>query len=233
MSMNKVLANTKVTFKIGTKTFTTKTLPNGISRLNINFAPGSYIISTVNPVTGEKVTNKIFIYNYLVENKDIIQYWGAKKVYKVRAYGHDGKHVGAGVCVKIKVGGKTYNVKTDKKGYASLVINLKVGLHTIKSTYNKYSVSNKIMVKSIIITDNFKVKKGKKIKYAVKLVNKKGKILKGKKITFKFKGKKYTSKTNKKGNAIIVLNIPYKVGNYKIVYKYGKFKIAKTIKVIN
>lgn len=232
-SNGKVLANTKVTFKIGTKTFTTKTLPNGISRLNINFAPGSYIISTVNPVTGEKVTNKIFIYNYLVENKDIIQYWGAKKVYKVRAYGHDGKHVGAGVCVKIKVGGKTYNVKTDKKGYASLVINLKVGLHTIKSTYNKYSVSNKIMVKSIIITDNFKVKKGKKIKYAVKLVNKKGKILKGKKITFKFKGKKYTSKTNKKGNAIIVLNIPYKVGNYKIVYKYGKFKIAKTIKVIN
>ena len=84
-SNGKVLANTKVTFKIGTKTFTTKTLPNGISRLNINFAPGSYIISTVNPVTGEKVTNKIFIYNYLVENKDIIQYWGAKKVYKVRA----------------------------------------------------------------------------------------------------------------------------------------------------
>ena len=100
-SEGKALGNVRVTFKIGSRSFTTTTLPNGISRLNINFNPGNYKILATNPVTCEKAYNNILIFKRLAGNKNIVQYYGAGKYYKVRAYGDKGKAVGAGVIVKI------------------------------------------------------------------------------------------------------------------------------------
>ena len=67
----------QVTFKIGSNKVTTTTLPNGISRLNINFKVGSYTIEAKNPVTGEKAFNKIIIFKRLAGNKGFSQYYGA------------------------------------------------------------------------------------------------------------------------------------------------------------
>jgi uncharacterized repeat protein (TIGR02543 family) len=39
--------------------------------------------------------------------------------------------------VKITINGKTYKVKTDKNGYASLKISLKPKTYTVKATYGK------------------------------------------------------------------------------------------------
>ncbi len=230
-SNGNALANTKVTFKIGSNTLSTTTLPNGISKLNINLSPGKYSIVATNPVTGEKATNSIFVYNYLMENKDLTQYYGANKVYKVRAYDKNGQPVGAGVIVKIKVNGKTYSVKTDKNGYAKRSIALLPGTYTLKATYNGFTVSNKIKVKPLVIAKSVSKKKAKSYKYSAKLVNKNGKIVKGKKITFKIKGKKYTAKTNKKGIATITIKLKLKVGKYKIMSQYGKSKVTKTLTI--
>ena len=230
-SDGKALGNTKVTFKIGSNSVTTKTLPNGISKLNINYKVGSYTIEAKNPVTGEKAYNNILIFKRLAGNKGFSQYYGANKNYKVRAYGDNGKPVGSGVKVKIRINGKTYNVKTNKKGYALFKIKLKPKTYTITATYKGYKVSNKIKVKSTIITKNLSKKKSKTAKFKAKLVNKKGKILKNKKITFKFKGKKYVVKTNKKGIAAITIKSSLKVGKYKIVTSYGKLKVSNKIVV--
>ncbi|WP_406534741.1 Ig-like domain repeat protein [Methanobrevibacter sp.] len=231
-SNGRFLGNTEVKFKIGTTSTTVTTLPNGVARLNINIRVGTYSIVATNPVTGEKATNKLFIFNYLMENQDLTKYYKGSQGYKVRAYGNDGNPVGAGQVVKIKVNGKTYSVKTDKNGYATLKINLKPGKYTITATYNKYTVTNKIKVKSTLITKNISKKKSKKIKYKAKLLNSKGKPLKGKKITFKFKGKKYKAKTNKKGIATITIKASkLKVGKYKIYTSYGKLKMKNTIRI--
>ena len=230
-SDGKALGNTKVTFKIGSNSVTTKTLPNGISKLNINYKVGSYTIEAKNPVTGEKAYNNILIFKRLAGNKGFSQYYGANKNYKVRAYGDNGKPVGSGVKVKIRINGKTYNVKTNKKGYALFKIKLKPKTYTITATYKGYKVSNKIKVKSTIITKNLSKKKSKTAKFKAKLVNKKGKILKNKKITFKFKGKKYVVKTNKKGIATITIKSSLKVGKYRIVTSYGKLKVSNKIVV--
>ena len=151
----------------------------------------------------------------------------------MRAYGDNGKPVGAGVVVKIKINGKTYKVKTNKKGYAVFKIKLKPKTYTITATYKGYKVSNKIKVKSTIITKNLSKKKSQTAKFKAKLVNKKGKILKNKKVTFKFKGKKYVVKTNKKGIAAITIKSSLKVGKYKIVTSYGKLKVSNKIVVKN
>ena len=106
-------------------------------------------------------------------------------------------------------------VKTDNQGYATLKLTLKPGKFTVKKT---------------LITKNKKIKKGKTLTYTAKLLNKNGKKLKNKKITFKINGKKYKAKTNKKGVAKIkVKNL--KKGKYKIKTSYGKQKNTNTITV--
>ena len=63
-----------------------------------------------------------------------------------------------------------------------------------------------------------------------------GKILKGKKVVLKFKGKKYKAKTNKKGIAKFTLKksvySKLKVGKkYKYTVTYGKDKVTKRITI--
>ena len=157
-------------------------------------------------------------------------YFSDGAFYKVRVVGIDGKIVGSGVIVKIKVNGKTYKIKTNKYGYALFKINFKPGKYIITAEYNSYKVSNKINVKALLTAKNISKKKSKKIKFSSKLVNNKGKALNGKKITFKFKGKIYKAKTNKKGIATITIK-NLKVGKYTITSIWNKFAIKNTIRI--
>ena len=220
-SNGKMLSNKEVTFKIGSKSYTVKTLPNGIVRLNINLNPGKYSISTTNPVTKQKATNSIFIYLRLMENKNLKMYYGAGKYYNVRAYGDNGK-IAKNALVKMKINGKTYKVRTDSKGYAALKIRLNPGKYKITATYKKFTVKNTVKVKSTIKTKVSVVKKSQKIKVKAKLLNSKGKILKSKKLTFKLKGKTLTAKTNKKGYATVYFKNNLKPGKYVLKTKYKK-----------
>ena len=68
-SNGNALGNADVIFKIGDRSITVKTLPNGISRLNINFAPGNYYIVATNPLTGEEIRNSIKIFRVLMKIK--------------------------------------------------------------------------------------------------------------------------------------------------------------------
>lgn len=227
----KALSNRDVTFKIAGKSVTVKTLPNGIARLNINNKAGTYTITSVNPATGQKLTNKITIYYKIQENKDVSNYYGAKTNYKVRIYTDGGKTVGEGKTVSFKINGKTYKVKTDKNGYAKLAIKLKPKKYTVTAVYGGFKVSNKITVKNLLSAKSISKKKTKVTKFSAKLVNSKGKIQKNKKITFKIKGKKYTAKTNSKGIATVKIKLNLNVGKYKIQSIYGKCKITNTITI--
>ena len=113
-SNGKVLSNTEVTFKIGSNSYTAKTLPNGIVRLNINLNPGNYTITAINPVTSQKVQNSIFIFQRLMENKNVKMYYGAGKSFKVKAYNDDGS-VAKNVIVKSKLKEKHTTLKPMKK----------------------------------------------------------------------------------------------------------------------
>ena len=229
-SNGKALANTDVFLTVDGKTHTVKTLLNGISKVNIKFAPGRYTMTAYNPVTGQSITNTIFIFQKIMENHDVVTYYGAAQVYKVRTYDDNGNPVGAGNVVTFNVNGKTYNVKTDANGYAVCKVNLKPNTYTITASFGGFKVSNKIIVKNVLSAKSLSVKKGK-IKFKVKLVNTNGKPLKGKKITFKFKGKKYKAKTNKKGIATLKLKVKLKPGKYKIKATYKKASLTKTIKI--
>ncbi|WP_405291730.1 Ig-like domain repeat protein [Methanobrevibacter sp.] len=235
-SNGRAIGNTDVTFKIGSKSYTATTLPNGITRLNINLNPGRYSIVAINPFTGEKATNSLFIFNKLMENSDLTMYYTQGKYYRLRAYTDNGTPVGAGKTVTFKINGKTYSRTTDNDGYAMLKISLKPKTYTIVASFNGFSVKNKITVKSVVAAKNLKFKKSSKsvkIKVSLRKVN--GKYLKNKKITLKFNKKTFKAKTNKKGVATFTIkNSVYKKlkTNKKYTYQviYAKDKVKKTIK---
>ena len=169
--------------------------------------------------------------NYIITgNKNIKQYYGATKTYQIRLLNNNQPVKNA--IILIKLNKKTLKIKTDKNGYAKLKLKLKAGKYTIKASYKTKTVTNKITVKNTLITKNKTIKKGKTTTYQAKLLNKKGKALKNKKITFKINKKTYKAKTNKKGIAKIKIKIN-KGGKYKIKTSYKKQKNTNTIKVKN
>lgn len=224
------LANETVDIIVNGKTYKVITDLNGVARLNKNLAVGKYAITVVNPNTGEETANYATIVKRITGNANLKMYYGAGKYYKVRVYTDSGKVAGAGVKVTFKINGKTYTRKTNKDGYASFKITLKAKTYTITATYKGVKVSNKVVVKPVLTAKNISKKKAKKIKFTAKLVNKNGKAVKGKTIKFKFKGKTYKAKTNKKGIATVTLK-NLKVGKYTIKTTYGKSTIKNTIKV--
>ena len=229
----KVLANKKISIKIGSTTYTTTTSANGEIKMPL-IARGAYV-STISFAGDDgyyssKVSSKITVLPSISGNKNFNVYYGNTVTYKVRITGSNGKFVGAGKSVSIKVNGQTYNVKTDKNGYATKSLKLKAGSYTITAKYNGDQVSNKITIKPTLTAKNIAKKKAKKIKFTAKLVDKNGKVLKGKKVTFKVKGKKYTAKTNKKGIATASFK-KLNVGKYTVSSSYGGCTIYNTLTV--
>ena len=235
-----VLANTTMQFKVDGKTYQVMTDNKGIAKLNESKLPvGKYEVEITNTLTGEVVKHNLTIVKRLIENKDVALDFLQGKKYVVRAIGDDGKPVGAGEIVKFRANGINYAAVTDKDGYAKLTINLNPGKYTITAQYAAYKVSNKIKVKQTLklVKKTVKVKKtAKKLKIKAKLKWSNGKPIKGKKLVLKFKGKKYTAKTNKKGIAKFtikkkVIKKLKKGKKYKYTVSYKTNKVKGKVKV--
>ena len=226
------LSNQEVNIKIGNDIYHRTTNSKGEVTMPL-LSKGTYVATFSfegdEQYYDSKNSAKIIVMPSLFENKDYSVYYGNTINYKVRVKGSDGKYA-AGNLVTIKVNGQTFKVQTDKNGYATKALKLKVGSYTITSEFNGDKVSNKITFKPTLTAKNIVKKKAKKIKFSVKVVDKNGKAVKKKKVTFKIKGKKYTAKTNKKGVATATIK-NLKSGKFTIISSYGGCSIKNTIKI--
>lgn len=144
-----------------------------------------------------------------------------------------------GKTITFTINGKKTTAVTNNKGYASVKIDLppKSTKYSVSAYYQGVKITNKVKVNSIIKAKNVQIKKSSKtlkIKVVLKKVNKK--YLKNKKITLKFKGKKYTVKTNKKGVATFKIskNVIKKLKagkSYTYQVYYLKDSVSKKITV--
>ena len=141
----KIAAKKYVKFTFGKKTCEIRTDKKGYATFKINKKPGQYKI--IVQYDDFKVKNKIKIKSTLI-TKDLSK--KAKNVgkFKVKVLNSKGKAF-KNQAVKIKFKGKTYKLKTNKKGIAVFNVskNLKVGKYTIKTVCNGLKNSNKIIVK--------------------------------------------------------------------------------------
>lgn len=172
-------------------------------------------------------------YEKRIEAKNVKVTYNDGKVYKIRAYDLFGDAVGSGEKITVKIGSKKYHLKTNSKGIVSVKIKKAPGKYKVKIVYGDLEVKKWITVKHALSLSKVTVKKSaKKLVLTAKLSKK----LKGKKITFKFAGKKYTAKTSKKGIAKVTIKSKVlkklKVGR-KITYKatYLKDTVKRSVKV--
>ncbi len=231
---NNPLGNVFLNVTVDNKVYHITSDEDGVSTLSLALPAGNFLITAcVNDqviYNSSLITNRINVISQAkLTGSDVVMYFGAGKYYKVRVLADDGKAL-KGAVVSVTILGKTVKLTTDDNGYASYRIALKANTYHVTATYKNLKVSNKIVVKPVLTAKNISKKKAKKIKFTAKLVNTNGKYLKNKKITFKFKGKTYKAKTNKKGMATVTLK-NLKVGKYSITVKYGKSSIKNTIKI--
>ncbi|WP_298524080.1 hypothetical protein [uncultured Methanobrevibacter sp.] len=140
--------------------------------------------------------------------------------------------------VSIKINGKAFNpLYTTALGVASFKVTQVPGTYKLTITSLERTVQSKLTVKHLVSLKSVAVKKSaKKLVLQATLGKVNGKYLKNKKITFKFNGKKYTAKTNKKGVAKVTIKSKVlkklKVGK-KVTYQatYLKDTVKKTVKI--
>ena len=156
--------------------------------------------------------------------------------FTAKVYDSDGKLVD-GINVEFLINGKTYKTATTKNGAASVSISKTPGTYKITAKASGVNVTKTLTVKHLVTLKTVTVKRSAKklvLQATLSKVNKK--YLKNKKVTFKFNGKTYTAKTNKKGVAKVTIKSTVlkklKVGK-KVTYQatYLKDTIKKTAKI--
>lgn len=220
------LANTNVKIKLNNVVYTKQTDSNGVVSLNINLKPGTYKIVATNPKTGYSLTNNVKILSTIVSS-DISKVYADSKKFTATFLKSNGKAL-ANTKVKFKIKGKTYQVKTNSKGEASLsLVSIPKGTYKIIS-YNidgltktnkvKVVASSKTSLRSydyIFLTSD----ENKKVK--VKLLDEFGFGVSKKFIIFKINGKRLVGKTSSYGNVRFKLS-GLEAGVYKTIIKFPK-----------
>ena len=144
----------------------------------------------------------------------------------------------SGADVVIYINSKKFTtLKTDSKGMCSFKVSQIPGTYKLKITSKTKTVTRTLTVKHLLTLKSVTVKKSaKKLALTATLGKINNKYLKNKIITFKFNGKKYTAKTNKKGVAQVTVKSTVlkklKVGK-KVTYQatYSKDTVKKTVKI--
>ena len=139
---NPVGANENVSFNINGVFYNRVTNEKGYAKLNINLAPGDYIITA--EYKGCKVSNSMKVLATLTAD-DLTKSYGSSEQFIATLVDGHGK-VFAGESVGFNINGVFYNRTTDSSGQAKLNINLMAGEYIITSSHNGLNISNKITV---------------------------------------------------------------------------------------
>ncbi|WP_407454722.1 methyltransferase domain-containing protein [Methanobrevibacter sp.] len=241
------LSNEIIKITLEGNEFNRKTDNRGIASLPINLNVGKYAISA--KIEGNDSNNEIKIDNIInvekpkmsITAEDINMTYKDGTNYNVQLINEEGRPLTlAGEIIKINIGGKEYNLKTDDQGIASLPINLNVGKYAISAKIEGNDSDKEIKIDNIINVEkpkmsitaediNMTYKDG--TNYNVQLINEEGNplILAGEIIKIKVEGKEYNLKTNTQG--IASLPIFFTPGTYEMAAEYND-KLIKSKLVV-
>ena len=230
-SEGKYLADgTVVKFNINGVMYERKVSGNkGLAKLNINLPAGEYVITAMNPVTGEKAANNITVLSIITENNDITKFYRNETQYTVKIIGEDGNVVGAGEPVTFNINGVFYTRETDEFGIAKLNINLPPGDYVITAEYKGCKVSNDIKVLNVLTADDISMKYQDGTQFVATLVDGQGKPYAQQTIRFNINGVFYNKVTDSFGQA--KLNINLLPGEYIITSSYNGLNTANKITI--
>ncbi len=207
--------------------FYTRAITNGVARMNINLAPGEYIITARNLINNEQHSNTIKVLTTIVENNDLTKYYKNDSQYSIRILDAQGNPVAKGVDVTFNINGVFYTRSSNESGHVKLNINLAPGQYIITANYNGLMASNNINVLSILEGHDVNMDYRDGTRYEVKLLDGMGNPNPGKNVTLNINGVFYTRATDSEG--VAGLNINLMGGSYIITASYNGQSIANSI----
>ena len=239
-TMGKPVSNRKVQFKVGSNTYSATTNANGIARTDIDLNAGKYLITTINPITGEIKTNNIVISK--ANSSTSISSATFANIATLTANINPSNLSGE---VVFTVNGHTYYTEDVINSKASITLNnLNAGNYTAKATYNgdvnhKTSTSNTIQFTipeyyALITAPDVTKTYGGSEKLEITLTNQDSKAVPNANIRVSLAGKNQSLTTDNKGKAVLDLNMGSGTYTADIFYagnkEYGA--INTTAKVI-
>ncbi len=228
------LANRAVTILVNGKKYTKNTNSKGVVSLPVNLKPGTYRIVATDPITGYQLTTDFNILPTITPATKLKKVEG--ETFKVKFLKSNGKAL-AKKYVKIKFRGKTYKLKTNangiatlslkkvKKGTYSVVCHNKDGLSkTFKINVYQRKASTKLTSKDYTFLPDEKRVIKVKLTTALDDTSNVGKVIK-----IRINGKTYSKKTDGDGVASLDLS-SFKKGIYNVQYSYDGSKYFKASK---
>ena len=141
------VSGVNITMNINGVFYNRLTNENGTAKLNINLAPGDYILTAADPLTGLKMSYNITVLPILTA-KDLEMTYKDGSKFEAKLVDGLGQAL-SGKIITFNINGVFYNRTTDENGIARLNINLMAGKYIITSMYSNYAaISNKITISS-------------------------------------------------------------------------------------
>ena len=226
------------------KVYTIKTDADGIAKLPVNLAAGTYDINAT--FAGNKYYSAAFVNATVTVEKavatltasDLEMSYKDGSAWEVTLADANG-NVLSGASVTFGIKGSTYNVKTDENGVAKLPINLAVGEYPVTATLNNPNFEAEAIENTVTVKDleaditandvNMTYKDG--TAYEVQLVDGEGNNVAVANIVVKItiKGSTYNIKTDANGVAKLPINLA--AGTYDISAEYNGKEITNRIVV--
>ena len=222
------LSGTRVSFNINGVFYNRTTDADGKAMLKLNLEKGKYVLTALNPVTGEMKTNTVTIISQL-ETRDLTKYYKNSTQFVVRVVNSNGKYAGAGEKVKFNIHGMVYERTTNSTGHAKLNINLEPGTYSITTYYKECREGNTITVLSTLSAKDLTMKYNDGSKFKAHVLSGKGKPYQDQKVSFNLNGVVYNRYTDSNGDA--KLNINLQPGKYIVTSEYNGYKISNTINI--
>lgn len=232
-SDGKALASKSVTITFNGKTYKRTTNAKGLANITITGVIGNYYTmsfkyagSDYYAASSGSVRLRVKMpTNFVVSDTRVVK--GGSFIVTLR---NSNKKVLANKAVTFIIDGKTYSRTTNKKGVASIKLNLAMGkTHNITSKYagsSYYGASSKnvaVFVKTPTKLTNSGANVASGNSYIVTLTDSNGKALSNRAVKLVYRGKTYKKTTNSKGQ--VGLKISAGIGNrYKMTYRYAGCK---------
>ena len=219
LSGNYLSKDTSVILNLNGIFYSEKIIDNkGTAKLDINEQPGEYILTAVNPVTGEHAVNTIIVLSNIVENHDLIKYYNESTKFSVRVLSSAGNPA-SGEKVKFSIRDNVYEATSNSNGYAFLDAVLQAGKYVVTTSYNGLDVNNTIMILPTLADKDMEVSSSDIYEGENEVI----KVVLPKDATGKVRttinGKEYSANVNNGASNIIVPGLNY--GNYVIEVIYS------------
>ena len=133
-----------ITMNINGVFYNRMTNENGTAKLNINLAPGEYILTATDPLTGLLMSYNITVLPVLTASDMEMTYLDGSS-FNVKLVDGKGNPL-SGASIEMNINGVFYNRTTNASGIAKLNIRLIPGEYIITSAYEGALISNKVTV---------------------------------------------------------------------------------------